>query len=351
MPSPPQVPRPRAPKPPRHQPSVEVAVSVDMRRKGQPQQGRDARIAELAARQYGVVARPQLEQLGLEESAINRRLRSERLHPVHAGVFAVGHRLLSRNGRWMAAVLAMGDGAVLSHRSAAALWGLRGSGGVTHVTLPSKSRHVPGIRRHSSRCLPADEVTVQDRIPVTSVPRTIFDCAGGGDVDLVENLLRQAEYLELYDPLSLPALVERYPRRRGCRTVKAALTRLEEEPAGAPASKFEERFLPFLRAYGLPIPRLNEWIEVGGRRYKVDCRWPGTKEIVELDGWQGHGTRRAFRDDRERDRRLRVAGYGLTRITWSQIEHEPAAVAADLRALLAAPALSTADRPSTYKRP
>jgi very-short-patch-repair endonuclease len=202
------------------------------------------------------------------------------------------------------------------------------------VTLPSKSRHVPGIRRHSSRVLAPDEITVEYGIPVTTVPRTIFDCAGGGDVDLVEGLLRQAEYRKRWDVLSLPLLLDRYPRRRGCRTVRLALRRLEESPSGTAESKLEETFLPFLRAYGLPIPRLNEWIDLGGRRYKVDCRWPGTKEIVELDSWEAHGTRSAFREDRERDRRLRASGYGLTRITWAQLEDEPAAVAADLRALL-----------------
>jgi hypothetical protein len=167
------------------------------------------------------------------------------------------------------------------------------------------------------------------------VPRTIFDSAANGDVDLVENLLRQAEYRRLYDRLSLRHLPARYPRRRGCRAVRTALARVEESPSGPAASPLEERFLPFLRAYGLPIPSLNEWIELGGRRYRVDCRWPGTREIAELDSWEAHGTRRAFRDDRERDRRLRVAGYGLTRISWAQLDDEPAAIAADLRALLA----------------
>lgn len=244
----------------------------------------------------------------------------------------------------MAAVRAMGEGSVLSHRSAAELWGLRHyREGPIHVTLPCKSRHVPGIRRHSSRALPPDEVTVEDGIPVTSVPRTIFDCAAGGDVDLVENLLREAEYRELFDRLSLPHLLARYPRRHGCRAVKLAIVRVEESPSGTSRSRLEERFLPFLRAHHLPIPHLNEWIVVEDKRYKVDCRWPGTKEIVELDGWQGHGTRSAFRADRERDRRLRVAGYGLTRVSWAQLNEEPAAIAADLRTLLGWKA--------TYKRP
>ncbi len=235
----------------------------------------------------------------------------------------------------MAAVLASGPGAVLSHRSAAALWGLRGyTAERHHVTCHRKSRPAASIKRHLSRLLPADEVAVRDGIPVTSVPRTIFDCAAGGDVDLVESLIRQAEYEERYDRLSIPHLLQRYPRRRGCRAVRLALARFGESPSGAAASPLEERFLRFLRAYGLPIPRLNEWIVVGGRRYKVDCRWPGTKEIVELDGFSAHGTRSAFRADRERDRRLRVAGYGLTRISWAQLEDEQAAIAADLRALL-----------------
>jgi very-short-patch-repair endonuclease len=170
---------------------------------------------------------------------------------------------------------------------------------------------------------------------VTLVPRTIFDCAAGGNVDLVESLIKQAEYRELYDRLSLPHLLARYPRRRGSRVLRLALHRIEESPSGTAASALEERFLPFLRAYDLPIPRFNEWIELGGRRYRVDCRWPGTREVVELDGWRAHGTRAAFRNDRERDRRLRVAGYGLTRISWAQLDDEPAAIAADLRALLA----------------
>jgi hypothetical protein len=296
----------------------------------------DARIAALAEAQHGVVERSQLEAIGLQESAIDRRVRAGRLHRVHAGVFAVGRPSLTRQGRWMAAVLGIGHGAVLSHRSAAVLWGLRGPGsGLIHVTLAGKSRHLDGVKRHSSRRLPADEITVCEGIPVTSVPRTTFDLAAGGDVDLVANLIRQSERRpELFDRLALPDLVARYPRRRGRRTLQLALDRVEEDPAGLPESPLEEVFLPFLRAHGLPIPLLNEWIDLGDRRYRFDCRWPGTREIVELDGWESHGTRTAFREDRERERRLRVAGYGLTRLTWNQLRDEPSEIAADLRVLL-----------------
>ncbi|HWT91302.1 MAG TPA: DUF559 domain-containing protein, partial [Solirubrobacterales bacterium] len=246
-----------------------------------------------------------------------------------------GHRSVPKLGWLMAAVLASGEGAVLSHRSAAALWGLRGySGGAAEVTVPRKSTSSKRIRRHYS-LVPDDERTVEEGIPVTSVPRTIFDLAATEDVDVVKELLREAEYRHLWDRLSLPDLIERYPGRRGVRKVQAALERLKEEPVGRKRSPLEKRFAPFLRRHRLPLPRFNDWIDLGDKRYRVDCHWPGTGQIVELDGWDGHGTRSAFRDDRARDRRLRVAGYSVTRITWNQLDDEPEAIAADLRALLA----------------
>ena len=175
---------------------------------------------------------------------------------------------------------------------------------------------------------------MEEGIPVTTVPRTILDLAATEPVDVVENLLREMERLELRDRLSLRHLVERYPGRRGVRRVRTALERLEEEPPGTRASPLEERFAPFLRRHHLPLPRFNDWILLGEKRYKVDGHWPGTGQIVELDGWESHKTRAAFREDRARDRRLRVAGYTVTHITWNQLDDEPEAVAADLRALL-----------------
>jgi very-short-patch-repair endonuclease len=189
------------------------------------------------------------------------------------------------------------------------------------------------IRRHF-RTLPADEVTIEDGIPVTTVPRTILDLAAISSIEVVESALAESEYLRLHDRLSLPQLIARYPGGRGVRRVRTALARHKEEPGGRRRSHLEERFVPFLRRHELPIPRLNVWLEVKGKRYQVDCLWPGTYQIVELDGWQGHGTKSAFRDDRARDRRLRVAGYSVTRISWSQLNDEPAALGADLRALL-----------------
>jgi very-short-patch-repair endonuclease len=234
----------------------------------------------------------------------------------------------------MAATLACGDRAVLSHWSAAALWGVRpNSREAIDVIVPHRSRTSSRIRRHV-QSLPPDEVTVEDGIPVTSVPRTILDLAAVTSIEVIESAIKEAEYLRLHDRLSLPQLIARYPGRRGIRKVRTALARIEEEPSGRRRSPLEERFVPFLRRHHLPIPRLNAWLEVGGRRYQVDCLWPGTHQIVELDGWQGHGTKSAFRDDRARDRRLRVAGYSVNRLTWSQLDDEPTAIAADLRSLL-----------------
>ncbi|MEX2447832.1 MAG: DUF559 domain-containing protein [Solirubrobacterales bacterium] len=225
-------------------------------------------------------------------------------------------------------------GSVLSHRSAAALWGIRGYDVATvHITVSAKSRSSGSIRRHSGR-LSADETTIVDGIPVTTVPRTILDTAATSSRGEVERMLREAEYHQLYDRISLRDLLDRYPGRRGSRAVCAALERGAESP-GRVETPFEQRFLPFLDRHALPRPHFNAWLQAGGRRYRVDCLWPARRLIVELDGWEGHGTRAAFRADRERDRRLRVAGYSVARIAWSQLDDEAEAIAADLRALLA----------------
>lgn len=235
----------------------------------------------------------------------------------------------------MAAVLFCGPGAALSHRAAAALWGIRGtSSRAIEVTTPKKSRSRGGIHRHFA-VLPADEVAVERGIPVTSVPRTLVDLAAVASADVVEHALRESEYLRLHDRLSLPDLLARYPGRRGSPTVRECLRRRANLPAGRARSWLELEFLPFLRCEGLPRPRLNVWLQVGGRSIQVDCLWPGGV-VVELDGFAGHGTRVAFREDRARDRRLRVAGYCVTRIAPEQLEDEPEALAADLRALLVA---------------
>jgi very-short-patch-repair endonuclease len=291
-------------------------------------------MAELADRQHGVVSRVQLLGLGCGRRWIQLRIDTGRLHPIHLGVYAVGHRAITREGRWMAAVLASGPNAVLSHWSAAALWSVRpNSRASIDVTVSHRSRSSNLIHRHVSR-VPPDERGAKGGIPVTSVPRTIFDLAATEDADAVISMLREAEFHNLWDRLSLWHLLERYPGKRGSRKVRLAIERLREEPSGRKRSKLEERFAPFLRRHSLPLPRFNDSILLGTKRYQVDCHWSGTGQIVELDGWEGHRTKSAFREDRARDRILRVAGYAVTRLTWNQLDDEPEAIAADLRALL-----------------
>jgi len=257
-----------------------------------------------------------------------------RLHPLYAGVYRVGHSLLHQEGRWMAAVLASGPDAVLSHYSASALWRLRPtSRTIIDVTCPRKSRSWKGIRRHH-KALPPDEVTVREGIPLTTVPRTILDLAATEPLDVVKALLREMEYRELWDSLSLWDLIERYPGRRGIRKMKAALEGVKDEPAGERKSRLEERFAPFLRQHRLPLCRFNDPITVGNKTFQVDCHWPDLHQIVELDGWQGHKGRTAFREDRARDRILNVHGYSVIHLTWNQLDDEPEAIAADLRVLL-----------------
>lgn len=295
--------------------------------------GLDSRIARLADAQHGVVGRQQLIALGVGKGSLEKRLRMGRLHRLHSGVYVVGHRVLSREARWMAAVLLAGPGAVLSHRSAAALWRIRGtSSGAIEVTTPRKSRSCSGVRRHFA-VLPGDEVTTERGIPVTTVPRTIFDLAAASTADMVEHSLRESEYLRLHDALSLPDLLTRYPRHRGAQNVRIGLAR-RTEGSGRSRSWLEERFLSFLREHRLPPPQRSAWIKAGEKWFEVDCFWSDSRAIAELDGFAAHGTRIAFREDRARDRRLRVAGFGVIRIAPEQLDDEAEEIAADLRALL-----------------
>jgi very-short-patch-repair endonuclease len=282
-----------------------------------------------------VVSRAQLIELGLSARAIGHRIECGRLHPIHRGVYAVGHLAVSLRGRWMAAVLAGGEEAVLSHRSAAALWGMRRwGGGRVEVTVPrSHGRSRRGIQWHRG-ALPADEITVEDGIPVTTVPRTIFDLAGVRPRREVERAIEEAEFRRLTDPLSLHDLLARYPRRRGSRTIREILAvgRIGE---GITRSDLEELFVAFVERTGLPRPQFNVPLEVGGLFVEPDCLWRRERVIVELDSRRAHATAAAFESDRARDRRLQAAGWHVVRVTWRQLHDQPAAIAEDLRRLLA----------------
>lgn len=296
--------------------------------------GADERIAELAERQHGVVARRQLVGLGLTSDAIDGRLRTHRLLPRYRSVYAVGHQNRARESRWMAAVLAFGAGAVLSHRSAGAHWGLCRPGGAVHVTAPRKRRGRNGIVFH--RCLlPDDEVTLKDGIPLTTVPRTLLDLAAVLDQRQLERALNEAEVLRLTDELSLPDLLHRYPRRPGARNVRAVLDR---RSAGSTytRSDLEEMFLRFAAEADLPRPETNVFIE----GFEVDCVWRQQRLVIEVDGWETHRTRAAFERDREKLRVLQAAGWRCVPVTFLQLRDDYRHLARDVRRLLAAATLT-----------
>jgi predicted transcriptional regulator of viral defense system len=296
----------------------------------------DAAIARLAEQQHGVVARQQLHRLGVGRHAIDHRLAAGRLHPLYRGVYSVGHRILMRRGRWMAAALAAGPGAVLSHRSAASLWGLiRSVPAVADVTTRGRHRSRVGISLHRAR-LPPDEVTTADGIPATTPHRTLFDLAVVVDRLALERAIEQADARSLTDALSLGALLERHPRRPGAATLRAILDGALATSAPT-RSELEDRFLALLAAHGLPRPRVNLGVEARGRWFECDLVWRSQRLIVELDGRATHRTAAAFERDRARDRALQATGWRVVRITWRQLHDEDARVAADLRALLTIP--------------
>jgi very-short-patch-repair endonuclease len=290
--------------------------------------GLDAQIAALAERQHGVVARRQLLALGLSADAIGRRLRAGRLHSIHRGVYAVGHRVVSRHGMWMAAVL-VAERAVLSHRSAAALWGIRDSDRV-EITVSGALRRRPRVTVHGAT-LQDDETTIHEGIPVTTVARTLLDLAAELSAQHLERAATEAEVRRLTSPTSLEALLARHPKRAGTPKLRNLLER-RSIGANLTRSELENRFLAFLDAARLPRPRTNA--TVAG--YEVDFHWPRARLVVELDGYAAHGTRNAFEEDRARDRRLQLAGYRVLRITDRQLSGNTSEVAGQLRSTLSA---------------
>lgn len=287
----------------------------------------DAVIAELAARQHTMVARRQLLELGFNRRLIDLRLSRARLHPVFTGVYSVSPARPTKEGRWMAAVLATGPGAVLSHRAAGARQGVRPFDGC-EVTIPRDRRPGGGIVVHRS-AIEADEITEVDGIPVTGISRTLLDLAAVVPYAQLERAARQAEINRATDSVSLTELVERYPGRRGSRHIRRLL---EDDALHAHTrSELENDFLAFVRAYGLPLPQTN--VLVHG--FLCDAVWPQQRLVVELDSRAFHSHRRAFDDDRRRDRVLQHHGLRVVRLTKRHLTLEAAATARDLGALLA----------------
>jgi very-short-patch-repair endonuclease len=229
----------------------------------------------------------------------------------------------------MAAVLAAGPGAVLSHRSAAALWGIRNTDRTAIEVIAPRHCRRPRIEGHRGTLLP-DEIDRERGIPVTTPARTLLDLAAVLAPEKLERAINEAEVRRLTSPLPLDALVARHPHRRGTKTIRRIL---EDRGVGdtITRSDLEDRFLALVDANGLSRPKMNEPLGP----YEPDAHWPAQRLVVELDSYSIHTTRRAFDSDRERDRRLQAAGYRVVRITWRQLTYEPSQIAEELSALLA----------------
>jgi hypothetical protein len=251
---------------------------------------------------------------------------------VHRGVYAVGHTTLTAKGRWLAAVLTCGPGALLSHVSAAALWDLlrtsRSRIDVTTMRQRLAPRH--GIQVHEARTLHDRDRTLIHAIPVTALPRTLLDLAEVVSPHRLELACEVAERRRLLDMRAMTEFLERSNGRRGVTLLRAAVSL----PSGAidTRSPLERRFLEFCRKYELPRPLVN--VAVAG--FEVDAHWPHQHLVVELDSVEFHHTRAAFERDRIKDVALQLAGERVVRVTHLRLANDPNRLASEIAALLTA---------------
>jgi very-short-patch-repair endonuclease len=262
----------------------------------------------------------QLKACGLGRGGLRHRVAARRLQPLWRGVYAFGHQELTRGGRLIAAVLACGPEAVLSHISAAYHWELLASSpGRVDVTVPTRGGRVqrPGIHLHCVRRLDPEDVTIKDGIPITTVARTLIDLNAAVPDRQLEKALEQAYIRRL---LPAGALQDALERGRGRKT--GALRRLmaaEHRIATVTRSELEERFLALIRSSELPDPEVN--VRLCG--YEVDFLWRAQRRVIEVDGHAYHSTRQAASRDRRKDNDLEMAGFRVTRFTSDQVMHDP----------------------------
>jgi hypothetical protein len=288
-------------------------------------------LAGLAERQHGVVSIRQLEtKLGFSRWTVQREVTAGRLHRLYRGVYAVGHRSISTQGRCLAAVLACGPEALLSHRSAAWLWGIWRYGPTPlHVTGPQPRKpHLP-IHIHRSAILTEADRAIEENIPVTALSRTLLDCATEFRLSQLQWMLERSEELRLFDLGPVEDLLERSGRHKGRRRLRRAIGLYA--PAPFTRSGFETLFFEAVLAAGLPQPATN-FVEGG---FELDVYWPELRFAVELDTYGTHGTQAAFERDHLRDEDLLLAGIELTRVTDVRFHREPEAVLERVATLLA----------------
>jgi Transcriptional regulator, AbiEi antitoxin/Protein of unknown function (DUF559) len=285
----------------------------------------DRAIADLADAQHGVVSLEQLVMIGLSDTAVRKRAAAGRLIRLYRGVYAVGHRRLTIHGRWMAAVLAAGRGAAISHRHAAALHHLLPTpAGAIEVSSPTPGgrRPRPGLVIHRNAALREGDVEVVEAIAVTTVARTLRDLSPAVPVRTLERVVEQAERLGVLDVAALGAAPP------ALRSVISAY-----EDTGT-REELEHRLLSAVLAGGLPRPRANAVLDLPGGPLTVDLLWPEQRLVVEADSRRHHDTTVAFEADRRRDQRLAAAGYTVVRTTWAQVTRRPEELIATLAAVL-----------------
>jgi very-short-patch-repair endonuclease len=293
--------------------------SVATKPKSVAPQRATAVIRRLAEKQHGVVAARQLIALGLAEGLIKSRVKDGQLIVLYRGVFAVGHRRIGLYGEWLAAVLACGPGAVLSHGTAAQLWGIRGSRRPIEVTRVSGHRRPHGVRLHQTRLLAPDHITREAGIPVTTVERTLLDTAARLDErQLVHDLVEADRARRLRWPWLWRVIAEHGRGRRGAGRLRRAAAQVDPNFADA-VSTTEVDFLMLCREAGLKMPQVNVLVE--GKR--VDFYWPRKRLIVEADSYGYHADRPSFELDHQSTVDLEVAGYRVHRTTFKMLESNP----------------------------
>jgi very-short-patch-repair endonuclease len=287
----------------------------------------DITLAHIAARQHGLLRLAQLLAAGLSRQTISRRVREGRLHRVYQGVYALGHRGLSRHGLWLAGVFAAGQGAGLSHLCSTALWDLRElRTDFVDVVAPTRRRIKGPIRVHVSRTLDPRDITVRKGIPVTTVARTCVDLTDVLTPHQLANVMHEAAYRKCLNLVQLGEAMARAKGRQNLHVLEKALALNAGGSAGT-KSPHEDAFLALLQFAGIAEPRVNT--QLLGE--EVDCHWPDRKLAVEIDG-SGHGRARSKRDDARRDEALREAGWKVMRFSGHEIERRPHEVLARLRA-------------------
>lgn len=292
----------------------------------------DHQIARAAAPRGGIITRGRLRSLGLTDAAIDHRVRSGRLHRRYRGVYLVGHPHCCGHAHRWAALLACGPGAVLSHRSAAALWGMLPEPANVHVTVPTDAGRAArqGIRIHRSTTLTADVRAVREGFPVTSMARTLCDIAATEPRRVVERTLEGADVARVFDLRAIERLAPRGSRVPGARRL---YTVLDEELIGTTITRsdLEEAMLALCRAHGLPQPLLNQFVE----GWEVDCLWPEHRLAVEVQSTKYHATTRRIARDADKEADLMAAGYDVLHVADVHVIRRPADVARRVARLLA----------------